>query len=175
MAQDEREIAHLLEECRTVAENCLYTAQSHFEAVNPTRWRARLLLVIPAVVAAASGFLTAIGLPKWIGAFGAVAGLVVAVASILGVDREPAYHQQAGNLLTALRHEARALAETYWRELTRDQIFAEVRRINDRYNCLVQALECTDSKAFDRARKRIKAGRFEMDFHDSQGPPPKED
>lgn len=156
---------HLVDECRIVAENCLYTAQAHFVLAVKAERQSRWLLIFPSIVAAISGILVAIGQPGWIGAFAAASGLVAGVASALGVDRKATIHKQAGNLMTALRHEARALCDTYWLELEHQQLFVEVRRINDKYNCLIQALEITDSASFEKARKRIKEGFFDPDFN----------
>lgn len=164
---DEKEKAdqYLLDECKTIAENCLYTAQTHYEMANKKIFRTRLLLlIIPSCVAAIAGILTAVGFPGWLGAISAVAGFITAIASYLGIDQQAMAHKQAANLLTALRHEARALSETYWRELPHGQLVAEVRRLGDRYNSLIQALETTDTTAFELARKRIQSGIFEMDF-----------
>ncbi|SRR6266542_1565654 len=158
---------HLLAECNRIAGDSLYTSQAHFECAASAKRRGRWLLTLPAAVAAVIGILTAVGLPGWLGAFSAAAALVAAVASILGVDREEGSHCQAGNSLTALRHEARALADTSWRELTHEQLAYEVRRLSDRYGALITGLPTTDNKAFGRARKRIKAGLFAPD----QGPP----
>ncbi|MCL4516329.1 MAG: SLATT domain-containing protein [Firmicutes bacterium] len=168
MGDQENANQHLLEECQTVAENCLYTAQARFILADKANFWNRLLLIVPSCIAAIGGILTSLGLPGWIGAFAAISGVVTALAAALGVDQKAMLNKQAANLMTALRHEARALHETYWRELTHEQLVTEVRRINDRYNCLVQALETTDAKTFDEARRRIKTGIFEPDFQKNQ-------
>jgi len=158
------EVQHLINECKIVEENCLYTSQAHFVMADKAEFQARLFLIVPSCVAAISGILTAIGLPAWIGSFAAVSGLVTGLATAFGVDRKASSHKQAGNVLTALRHEARALYESYWREIPREQFVAEVKRIHDRYNSLIQIIETTDNTAFEKGRKRIKAGIFEPDF-----------
>lgn len=157
-------IQHLLDECKTIEENCLYTSQAHFAMANKAEFQSRLFLIIPSCIAAISGILTAVGFPSWIGAFAAVSGVITGLASVFGVDRKAGSHKQAGNVLTSLRHEARALHEAYWHELPHEQFFAEVRRIHDKYNSLIQILETTDNTAFEEGRKRIKAGLFEPDF-----------
>ncbi|MBN3874509.1 MAG: SLATT domain-containing protein [Nostoc sp. JL33] len=158
------QIQHLLNECKIIEENSLYTSQAHFQMANKAEFQARLFLIVPSCIAAVSGVLTAIGFPSWIGAFAAVSGLITGLASVFGVDRKAGAHKQAGNVLTALRHEARALHEAYWRELPHEQFVAEVRRIHDKYNSLIQTLETTDNAAFEEGRNRIKAGLFEPDF-----------
>ena len=154
----------LFRECKTVAENSLYTAQAHFVMAGQASWRTRLFLLFPAVVAAVSGILTSVGLPGWIGAFASAAGLVIAVATFLGADRMEISHKTAGNLFTCLRHEARLLHETFHLDLTDEQLLVEVRRLSDRYNSLVQTTEVTDNKAYEEARKRVKSGTFNLDF-----------
>ena len=157
-------VQHLLDECKIIEENCLYTSQAHFAMANKAEFQSRLFLIVPSCVAALSGILTAIGFPSWLGAFAAVSGLITGIASIFGVDKKAGAHKQAGNVLTALRHEARALHEAYWREIPHEQLVAEVRRIHDKYNSLIQMIETTDDSAFEKGRKKIKAGLFDPDF-----------
>jgi len=47
---------------------------------------------------------------------------------------------------------------------TLDQLTCKVRRLQDRYNTLVQSTEVTDFEAFEKARQTIKKGRFDPDF-----------
>lgn len=147
-------IQHLINECKIVEENCLYTSQAHFVMADKAEFQARLFLILPSCIGAISGILTAIGFPTWIGSFAAVSGLITGLASAFGVDKKAGSHKQAGNVLTALRHEARALHESYWREIPHEQFVAEVRRINDKYNSLIQILETTDNDAFEEGRKK---------------------
>lgn len=156
-------VDNLVSECQTVADNSLYNAQAHFILADIKEANARLLLILPSAVAGLCGILTAVGLPSWLGAFSALGGFTVAVATILGVDKEPNEHRKAAAQWTALRHEARSLCETYFKELPRDQFLAEVRRIDDRYNSLCQALEVTNRKSFEAARKQIESGDHKPD------------
>lgn len=158
------DIKHLLEECKVIEENCLYTAQAHFEIASRVKKRSKLFFLIPSCISTLSGILTAIGLPSWLGAFAAISGLITGLFSVLGIGKQSSAHKQAANILTTLRHDARALHEAYWQEITRDQLFAEVRRLHDQYNALIQTLEMTDNASFEKARQRIKAGRFNPDF-----------
>jgi hypothetical protein len=155
MNSSSKNIQHLINECKIVEENCLYTSQAHFVMADKAEFQARLFLIVPSCIAAISGILTAIGFPAWIGSFSAVSGLVTGLASAFGVDRKAGLHKQAGNVLTALQHEARALHESYWREIPHEQFVAEVRRIHNRYNSLIQILETTDNSAFEEGRKKI--------------------
>ncbi|CEP66427.1 Uncharacterized [Moorella glycerini] len=163
MNQEEQQYQHLLDECRTIAENCLYTAQAHFVTADRAETRSQWFLTVPSVVAGICGLLVALGFPNWIGAVAAVAGTVSTVASSLGVDRLATEHRILANSLTALRHEARTLQETMWREISHEQLVAEVRRLTDKYNALIQGPKATDIKSFEVGRRRIKAGLFEPD------------
>ena len=158
----------LLDECRTIAENCLYTAQAHYVMSKRAYWRGKVFLIIPSCVSAVAGILTAVGLPGWIGAFAAAAGLVSAVASTLGVAEDESAHTSAGNLFTCLRHEARAIHETFYPDLTHEQLLSEVRRLSDRYNCLVQGTKSTDDKSFTAGREKIRSGTFTPDFRETR-------
>jgi hypothetical protein len=154
---------HLVKECQTVAENSLYNAQAHFCLADRSETKARWMLIAPSAIAGICGILTAVGLPTWLGAFSAIGGFFAVVATALGVDRAPTVHRLAANQWTSLRHDARSLSETYFKELPHEQFVAEVRRIDDRYNTLCQSLEPTDRKSFEAARDRIRAGIFDPD------------
>jgi hypothetical protein len=159
--------SNLLKECQTIAENCLYNAQAHYILADTKERRVRCWLIVPSAIAGVAGLLTALSLPAWIGAFSALGGVIVTIAAILGVDKEPGASRNAASQWTALRHEARSLHETYFKELPREQFLAEVRRIDDRYNALIQALPPTDHKSFELARKQIKAGTHQLDFRET--------
>jgi len=164
MSDSISDVDYLIRECDTIAENALYNAQSHYALADTKENQGFWLIVIPAAVAGICSLLVALALPPWLGAFGALGGTVATVAGILGVDRQPTAHRNAGSQWTALRHEARSLSQVMFRELPHQQFVAEVRRICDRYNALCQALPATDRESFETARKRIKRGSHEPDF-----------
>jgi len=157
-------LAKLIAECKTVEENSLYNAQAHYILANTKEKHGRWLLIVPSAIAGLCGLLTAIGLPPWLGAFSAVGGLFVTVSTILGVDKAPTAHRNAACQWTALRHEARSLSETFATELPHEQLLAEVRRLDDRYIALNQALPTTDDDSFQTAREQIHAGIHKPDF-----------
>lgn len=164
MALAEDEIKHLLDECRTIEENSLYTAQAHYMSAEGEGWKKWALLVAPAFFSGVAGALVACGLPAWIGVIGAVLGGLGAIAGALGIDRDSGLHTNAGHIMTLIRHEARQLHEVFWRELSRPELKAEVRRLADKYNNLRLALPATSEGAFEKARERIQKGRFVPDF-----------
>src|SRR5579864_8492038 len=157
------DVDYLVRECETIANNSLYNAESHYTLAESKERKGVFLIAVPSALAGMCSLLTAVGLPPWIGAFGAAGGLVATVAAVLGVDKQPTAHRNAASQWTALRHEARSLFEGMFKELPHGQFVAEVRRLCDKYNALCQALPATDSEAFDRARKRIHKGLHEPD------------
>ena len=155
---------HLFDECKTIEENSLYTAQAHYvlaESESKKKW---IAIFIPSLLSGLAGALVAMGLPTWIGIIGALLGAVAAIASSLGVDQGVHSHINAGNIMTSLRHEARQLHEVFYKELSRPEFLAEVRRLADKYNHLRLALPPTSESSFAEARKRIHDGRFAPDF-----------
>ena len=152
MTEGADSLSNLLQECETVAENSLYNAQAHFFLADSKERLGVWLLIVPSIIAGICGLLTAVGLPSWLGAFSAAGGLVATVAGALGIYKQPTAHRNAASQWTALRHEARSLHQTFFRELPRAQFLAEVRRIDDRYSSLCQALPPTNRKSFEIAR-----------------------
>jgi hypothetical protein len=166
------DVQHLLVECQRIEENSLYTAQAHFEIATSTGRRKKVWLqFLPSLVGAGCGLAVAIGAPPWIAAFSAFAGVVSAVATFLGVEKEAGAHEAAGKLLTQLRDEARALREAYSPALTQEQFSAEVRALGNRYRAYVASLPLTNDAAFERGRKKIKDQAFQFDAQAPAVPP----
>ena len=162
------DIQHLIDECKTVEENCLYTAQAHYiiaQRENVKKW---VLIVSPACLSGLAGALVACGLPAWIGVIGAVLGGISGVAAALGVDRDAIQHITAGHILTSLRHEARQIYEVFSHEYAHAELFSEVKRLDDKYNSVRLSLPCTDDAAFENAREKIQKGRFVPDYKEQK-------
>jgi hypothetical protein len=153
-----------LTELHTVEENCLYTAQAHFAMASRKGTVVKVIYISAAVVSAIGGCLVAGGLPKWLGALPALGGVVGAVISAIGVDRNVHAHLIAANALTKLRHEARALRETFSKAMSSENLARETRRSTEAYNNMIQGLPPTDESAMKTARAAIQAGRFDPDF-----------
>jgi hypothetical protein len=164
--------SHLLAACRRIEENCLYTGQTHFEMAAQKAKRAKGWLVLfPSLVSAASGLAVALGAPGWVGGFAAVSGVISGVATFLGVDKEANAHETAGKLLTQLRHEARALCDTYAPDMPVELFASQVRALDNRYGAFVASLPLTDEKAFEKVRARIRSGTFQYDSEAIAGTP----
>lgn len=155
----------LVQECKRIAEDSLYTAQAHFETARLADIRERwVMLIVPSFVAAVSSILVAVGPTgwKWLAAVAAAASLVATVAGYLRVDARAALQTQAGNAFTTLRHQARLLAELA-NTLEPSDLRERVTRLTERYEDLVRATPLTDNRAFNIARSRVKQGIFLRD------------
>lgn len=164
-ALDEK--ARLLNECRTIAENSLYNAQAHYiisERDSKLKW---VFLVIPSFFSGISNALVAIGLPSCIGVLGAIFGGIAGSAAYLGIDRDAVLHMNSGHIMTALRHEARQLHETFGADLDIATLRAEVQKLADKYCTVRLAMPMTTEDAFRKARIKIKRGDFDSDFKDA--------
>ena len=164
-------LAPLLEELQTVEENSLYTAQAHFAIAARKGTVVRIVYVGSSMLAAVAGALVVAGLPAWLGVLAAIGGVTGAISAALGADKDVHTHRVAANALTKLRHEARALRQTFSAGLPKDELAREVRRITDGYNNLIQGLPPTDEKALRSARQTIQSGRFLPDFKTNAGAP----
>jgi len=158
------EVKHLLDECKTIEENCLYTGQTHFVMAEKIEKKKFWLVFIPSLLAVVAGAYSAIYAVNWAAAVASISAGIAGLTSFLGIEREAVTHNSAGNLLSIMRHEARILHESLWKEIPREHLCMEVRKLNDKYQIACFALDVTDSKSFELARKRIKSGVFKYDF-----------
>jgi gas vesicle protein len=157
----------LLDELNTVEENCLYTAQAHFAIGNSKGTVVKVVYIGAAVLSAIGGALVAAGLPSWLGILPTMGGVVGAVATALGADKNVHTHFVAANVLTKLRHEARALRETFSSMMSQEELARETLRITNSYNNMIQGLPPTDKRAMNEACSAIQTGRFQPDFRAS--------
>jgi len=158
-------VESLIKECKRLEEDSLYTAQAHFQLAERYEWRLRLLVVIPAILAAIFAFIATIR-PQECGFLGYIAtflGAAAAASASLGMEKAVSSHRQAANLMTAMRHQVRRLYEVFSSELTAEEFMTEFKRLCERYDSYVVALEVTDKQAFEEARVRIQAGTFKSD------------
>ncbi|MFF8432682.1 MULTISPECIES: hypothetical protein [Streptomyces] len=141
-----------------IQENCLYSAQAYFEAAKRAEFWGRLMVFLPACVAALSGFMSAMNkTPTW-GAVSAVAGAVAATASFLGTTKKAADFQSSARSYTALRHNVHVEMAL----LSTDRDWAEaqstLRSLNSSYVQIVSTDIPVPNRAFGVARNRIQQG-----------------
>ncbi|MFX0195301.1 MAG: SLATT domain-containing protein [Candidatus Hodarchaeota archaeon] len=164
----ENDIQHLIDECKRIEEDCLYTAEAHYIGAAKAGTVAFSVKLIPAAAAAASGAALLSGLPNWIAWFSVIAGVAFALQSIMNPDKKQEDHSQAGKSYTALKHESRALHETFCKEMDHDSFHVMVRILRERYNMTAKLTPLTSVKDFEEGRKRIKAGRHTPEYKEQE-------
>ena len=165
---EENNINHLIDECRQIEDDCLYTAEAHYIIADVAGKVSFWVKLIPAFAAAASGAALLSGLPNWIAWFSVIAGVAFALQSIMNPDKKKDEHSQAGKSYTALKHESRSLYQTFYKEMDRASFSTTVKILRERYNMIAKMTPQTTVKAFEEGRKRIKAGRHTPDFKEQE-------
>lgn len=120
--------------------------------------------LVPAVVSALAGTLV-VGqiVPSWVGVLSLIAAIVTAIGTVKNPQAEYFSHLNAAKAFTVLKHEARALHEVFAPITTEAEMAVRVKALQDRYNEHVRVVPPTEDWAFEKARKRIKAGVHESD------------
>jgi hypothetical protein len=157
-------INHLIDECRQIKDDCLYTAEAHYIIADDAGTVSFWVKLIPAIAAAVSGAALLGGAPNWIAWFSVIAGVAFALQSIMNPDKKMEEHSRAAKAYTALKHESRSLSQTFSKEMDRESFTTAVRILRERYNLIAKMTPQTTVKAFEKGRKRIKAGRHVPDF-----------
>ena len=158
------EALNLVNECKTMEENCLYTATAHHIIEGEMARKARLYKYVPAAVSALGGGAILVELGTAFAWFPIIAGLATAMATALDVDKRTIEHKGAAKEYTILRHKARAAYQTFAYEMTREEFVQVVKELCECYNELTKTHPSTTEKAFNEAREKIKKGDYESDF-----------
>ena len=156
-------------ECKQIKQNAEYTAETHHVIADRSKKLSFWLEVVPAVVAAVTGSLVAAGIAPiallWLTVLGAVTS---AIANVLNPKKDYYDHLNAAKHFTVLKHDARALQETFSVRMNEDQFCDKVEHLHQRYNDLVSLVPPTDDKAFMKARTKIQGDIHTPDL-DSKG------
>lgn len=155
---------NLIDECKQIEDDCLYTAETHYIIANDAGKVNFWVKLIPAIAAAVSGVVLLSGAPNWIAWFSVIAGVAFALQSIMNPDKKMEEHSQAGKAYTILKHESRALYRTFYKEMDRGSFLTDVKILRERYNMIAKMTPQTTTKAFEKSKQRIKAGRHIPDF-----------
>ena len=159
---------HLINECRQIEEDCLYTAEAHYILAAGAGKVSLWVKLIPALAAAASGTALLLGLPSWIAWFSVISGVAFALQSIMNPDKKQEEHSHVAKSYTALKHESRSLHQTFYREMDRQSLLIEVRILRERYNMIAKMAPETTERAFEAGSKIIKSGRHIPDFKEQE-------
>jgi len=159
---------HLINECRQIEDDCLYIAEAHYIIAAGAGKVSFWVKLIPALAAAVSGAALLSGAPNWIAWFSVIAGVAFALQSIMNPDKKKEEHSQAGKSYTALKHESRALYQTFSKEMDQNSFSTMVKILRERYNMIAKMTPQTTTKAFEEGRTRIRAGRHTPDFKEQE-------
>ena len=140
-----------------VRNEALYSAQTYYEASKRLDAAARRLIFLPSCASAIAGFAVAVGAFRWVGGISALASVMVATASYIGVDRKAASYRRTAGQMTALRHRV-ALELDLARESAVGELEQRTRDASRDYQELVATAEPTTNRDFDVARARIAGG-----------------
>lgn len=162
---------NLINECRRIEDDCLYTAEAHYIIAAGAGRVGFWVKLIPAGAAAVSGVALLSGAPNWVAWFSVIAGAAFALQAIMNPDKKNEEHSQAGKRYTALKHESRSLYQTFYKEMDRKSFSNMVKILRERYNMIAKMTPQTTVKAFEKGRKRIKTGRHTPDFEESEKGP----
>lgn len=166
MAEQSNE--HLIKECMRIEEDCMYNAETHHTIASQSERISFWVKFIPAAVAAGSGIAILKGYPYWVAWFSIISGVIFALATILDPDRRANDQTKVAKDCTVLKHDARALYQTFSHEMSQSEFYLSVRLLRERYNNLVAQPPKTTNKAFEKARIKIKAGRHKPDFEEKE-------
>jgi hypothetical protein len=139
-------------------EDATYTAQSYFEASKSQDLWGRVVVFLPALVAAACSLLVAMGQNKVWSAPGAVSATVAATASFLGSGRKAEKFLSSARRFTVLRHQARLERTLLLAGGPLDHALEELRRLRGEYDLAVKESDPVPNRHFKRAQRRIKRG-----------------
>lgn len=154
----ENNTEHLVQECKRIEGDCTYTAEAHHIIAHNTGKVSFWLKLIPAVAAAISGILILNGAPSWVAWVSIISGVAFALQSVLDPDKKYHDHSQAAKNYTALKHDSRALCETFSKEMEHSYFVQSVKLLRERYNNLVKFTPPTTEEAFEQGRKRVQSG-----------------
>jgi hypothetical protein len=164
MSKIKQDNSHLINECKRIEEDCTYNAETHHSIASCNDRISFWIKFIPAAVAAGSGIAVLKGSPIWVAWLSILSGVVFALATILNPDRNANDHTKAAKDFTVLKHDSRALYQTFSHEMSQSEYYISVRLLRDRYNNLIRHTPKTSDKAFRKASKKIKAGSHRPDF-----------
>src|SRR5438309_349605 len=93
-----------IDECRTIQQNCTYTAEAHHQLALKAKGRAFWLQVVPSICAAITGTLVASGVAsEKLLAITVLSATISAVAAVLNPNRSYEEHLSAAKNFTALK------------------------------------------------------------------------
>lgn len=164
---DNTKIQNLINECKQIEEDSIYTAEAHYLISRKLKKKAFRYKFIPASITVGAASALLIGAPNWVSWITLLGGLTTIINILMEPERESKNHLLAAQNFTCLKHEARSLYEAFKDFLDEKDFYHEVRRLREKYNLFVKMTPSTDDEeAWNQARENIKSGRHKADFRE---------
>jgi hypothetical protein len=158
----------LIEECKRIEEDSLYTAETHFLIAQKLTRKNMIIKYIPTVVSFVSQAVLVYAIISKRDIIFQLLSLLISVGStavsffnlLNDTDKKIKEHESAGKMFTALKHEARSLYQTFEPFLDEQAFLREVYALRKRYNLLVKSTPITDNKSYEEARCKIRSENY---------------
>jgi len=158
----------LIEECKRIEEDSLYTAETHFLIAQKLTRKNMIIKYIPTVVSFVSQAVLVYAIISKRDIIFQLLSLLISVGStavsffnlLNDTDKKIKEHESAGKMFTALKHEARSLYQTFEPFLDEQAFLREVYTLRKKYNLLVKSTPITDNKSYEEARCRIRSENY---------------
>lgn len=120
--------------------------------------------IVPSVITAILASVVTLGwAPVVLNGLTVIGSVISAVANVLNPLKDYFDHLNAAKNFTIIKHDARALCESFGTKMSNSAFASAVETLHNRYNDLVRFVPPTDSKSFEETRKRMKEGVHELD------------
>lgn len=150
----------LLNELKIIKDNCEYTAEAHFTHAKEVKRNYLYLQLILAIITALVGGAIVVGqtIANWVGWLTAIGAVITGSISVLNPLQEYYECFIAGNAFTRLKHEARSLRDSFYLDLTNEELANAVKLLQSKYGDICSLSPLTDEKAFEKSRVKVKSG-----------------
>jgi hypothetical protein len=163
-------IQNLINECKQIEEDSLYTAEVHYIIGHKQKVKAFWFKFIPVLITLGTSFALLVGAaPNWVAWITFFSALITVINILLEPEKESKNHFIAAQNFTTLKHEARSLYEAFKDFMDEKDFYHEVRKLRDKYNLYARLTPPTDDEdAWGKARERIKKGYHIADFRQKE-------
>ncbi|MFI6979900.1 hypothetical protein ACIBSV_15085 [Embleya sp. NPDC050154] len=158
MALSETEAKPYTDELSSIYDSSSYSAQAYFEAAKSAEFWGRIIVFAPALVAAISGSIVALGGSSLWGISGAVSGGVAATATFMGSAQKTPMYLTSARRYTQLRHGVRLAKRTALDFATVNELSLAVQDFNRQQNEIIDQDLPIPNRLYARASRRISTG-----------------
>ncbi len=168
----DNKIQNLINECKQIEEDSLYTAEVHYIIGHKQKVKAFWFKFIPLLITLGTSFALLVGAPNWVTWITFFTALITINNILSEPEKESKNHFIAAQNFTTLKHEARSLYEAFKDFMDEKDFYHEVRKLRDKYNLYARLTPPTDDEdAWKQARERIREGYHRADFRKKENKP----